>query len=244
MSTAADHDRFREDVAAYLLGALGEGEDTAFERHLSECHVCQDELGRLRVAAQALPRSVAQFQAPPSLKQALMAEVRRDAAPEPAPRRSLASRLGLDRLRLGGLSPQLGLATAVVLLAVGVLAGFGVSKLGGGDGNGDSARSLAASVDTTRVGDGHATVVLPRDGGGGQLRVSSLPQPPHGQVYEIWLVRGGQVEPGPLFSVDRNGNGVGAIPADLQGVTRVMVTRERAGGARQPTEAPVLSSKV
>jgi len=50
--------------------------------------------------------------------------------------------------------------------------------------------------------------------------------------------------PGPLFTVDRNGNGVGAVPGDLRGVSQVMVTRELSKGARQPTEAPVLTAKV
>jgi hypothetical protein len=70
--------------------------------------------------------------------------------------------------------------------------------------------------------------------------VSSMPQPRSGQVYEVWLDHGDRIEPGPLFSVDRNGNGVAAVPGDLKGVKRVMVTRERAGGAQQPTEAPVV----
>jgi hypothetical protein len=71
-----------------------------------------------------------------------------------------------------------------------------------------------------------------------------MPQPQPGQVYEIWLQRGRKVEPGSLFSVDENGNGVGAIPGNLHGVTHVLVTRERRGGALQPTEAPVVSARI
>ena len=48
--SAAEHDRYEDDVGAFLLGALPTGEHEAFERHLAGCHVCQDELDRLRAA--------------------------------------------------------------------------------------------------------------------------------------------------------------------------------------------------
>ena len=53
-----EHERHRDDVAAYLLGALNEDERGAFERHLRECDECQDEFDRLQPAAEALPASV------------------------------------------------------------------------------------------------------------------------------------------------------------------------------------------
>jgi anti-sigma-K factor RskA len=245
--SATDHTRFADDIGAYLLGALANGEHDAFERHLSTCHVCQDEVDRMRGAADALPRSVEQYEPPPALKAALMEQVYADAPAAAArkPRRSLAERLGLA----GGLlrlNPQLAVVATALVLAVGVVAGYGASRIGDdGDGGGTGAsRSVAAAVDATRVGSGRATLVVPGGGGGAQLRVASMPQPRRGQLYQVWLQRGDQVRPGPLFSVDRNGNGVGAVPGDLDGVTAVLVTRERAGGAQQPTEAPVVRAKV
>jgi anti-sigma-K factor RskA len=234
--SGADHKRFEEDIGAFLLGALANGDQEKFEHHLATCHVCQDELERLRGAADALPRSVEQYEPPASLKIALMEQVYAETAPEKAPRRTFVERLGLGRL-----TPQLVGAAAAVVLAVGVVGGWGISQLGGGDDPGGT-RSVVASVDKTRVGDAQATLHL-RDGAG-HLSVTAMPQPRAGQVYEIWLQRGDRVEPGPLFSVDRNGNGVGAVPGDLAGVDAVLVTRERAGGARQPTEAPVVRVKV
>jgi hypothetical protein len=71
-----------------------------------------------------------------------------------------------------------------------------------------------------------------------------MPEPKPGQVYEIWLKRGDQLQPGPLFNVDSSGNGAGAIPDDLEGVSTVLVTRERTGGARMPSEAPVISARI
>jgi anti-sigma-K factor RskA len=246
--SATDHTRFEEDIGAYLLGALPGGEHDAFERHLATCHVCQDEVERMRGAADALPRSVEQYEPPPALKAALMEQVYADAprATTHEPRRSLAERLGLAG---GGLrlKPRAALAATAFVLVLGLAAGYGAADLGSDDGAGTAAgaRSVAAAVDATRVGQGRATLVVPGDGGGGsQLRVAAMPQPRRGQLYQVWLQRGGQVEPGPLFSVDRNGNGVGAVPGSLDGVTAVLVTRERAGGAQQPTEAPVVRAKV
>jgi anti-sigma-K factor RskA len=251
--SAIDHNRFEDDIGAYLLGALADGEQDAFERHLAGCHVCQDEVDRMRAAADALPRSVEQYDPPPALKAALMEQVYADAPADAAapatPRKSLAERLGLAG-GLRGLTPQLAVAATALVLAVGVVAGYGASQLGGGGGGGGDhdpvgrARSVAAAVDATRVGSGKATLVVPDGGAGAQLRVAAMPQTRTGRVYQVWLQRGGRVEPGPLFSVDENGNGVGAVPGDLDGVKAVLVTRERAGGARQPTEAPVVRAKV
>jgi hypothetical protein len=71
--------------------------------------------------------------------------------------------------------------------------------------------------------------------------VRGTPQPPDDRVYQVWLERDGKIEPGPLFTVDRNGNGVAAVPGDLDKVDRVMVTREPRAGALQPSEAPVMT---
>jgi anti-sigma factor RsiW len=228
--SATEHDRFNEDVGAYLLGALDDGERSAFERHAAACHVCQDELERLRVAADALPRSVEQHAAPPSLKRALMEQIHAEATPATT----------RERRRFRIALPRLAFAAAAAALVIGVLVGYGLSA-GGDDGPGGT-RTISAEVDSTRIGAARAELVA--DGTGSQLRVTGMPQLRRGQTYEIWLKRGDQIEPGPLFSVDRNGRGVGAVPGGLDGVDSVMVTRERSGGAQQPTEAPVVTAST
>ena len=225
--SAEQHDRFQEDVGAYLLGALEPAEQAAFEGHLAGCPECRAEVEELRAAADALPRSVEPFAPPPSLKRSLMAAVKEDARPEREP---LFSRL------FGGIRPQFALAGAAVLLIVAVLVG---TQLGGGD---NGKRVVAAVVDRSRVPDATATVTLAN--GAGQLRVTGMPRPRPGQVYEIWLKRGDQVQPGPLFNTDASGNGAGAIPSDLGGVDAVLVTRERTGGATKPSEAPIISARI
>ena len=114
----SDHARHGDDVGAYLLGALNDLERQAFERHLRDCPECQEELERLRPAADVLPGSVEQIAPPPGLKRRLMAEV------EPRRRRPATGWLAVA-------------AAVVIALAVVV----GVTQLGG-----DNTRTLTATV--------------------------------------------------------------------------------------------------
>ena len=228
-------DRHHEDVGAYLLGALEPSEQAAFEQHLAGCPECRADVEELRVAADALPRSVEPYAAPASLKRSLMEAVREDAREQ---RPSLAERV---RALFGGLPPQLAWVSAAFILAVGIALGVAGSALTGDDGSGH--RVVSATVDRSRVANATATVSL-HDEGPAQLRVTGLPKPRPGQVYEVWLKRGAQVQPGPLFNVDAQGNGVGAIPDDLTGVTAILVTREKTGGAQMPSEAPIISARI
>jgi anti-sigma factor RsiW len=227
-----EHERIQEDVGAYLLGALEPAEQSAFEGHLASCPECRDEVERLRVAANALPRSVEPFVPPPSLKRSLMEAVREDLKPE---RRPLLERLGLAGMRI----PRLALAGTAFALALGIVLG---TQLSGGEGG---HRVVAAEVDRSRIPQATATLTVPDNKRGpSQLQVTGMPPPKAGQVYEIWLKRGDQVQPGPLFNVDSRGNGAGAIPDDLEGVSTVLVTRERTGGAQVPSEAPIMSARL
>ena len=130
--TAGDHTTFRDEVGAYLLGALSDAERASFEGHLVDCPECRHEVERLRPAADLLPRSVEQVEPPPSLKRSLMEVVEREAKrARRRPAQWRARRMG-ERLRgwLGG-SLRPALVGAAVVLAVAV--GFGIGQLAGGD---------------------------------------------------------------------------------------------------------------
>jgi anti-sigma factor RsiW len=234
--SASEHERHRDDAGAYLLGALEPAEQAAFERHLAGCHECRAEVEELRLAVNALPRSVEPYAPSPALKRSLMEAVREDGQPERAP---LLERLGLTRLFGGGFRPALAAGVAAVALIVGI----GVGTQVGGDDSGH--RVIAGVVDRSRVPQATATITLPKEGTGpAQLRVTGMPPPKRGQVYEIWLKRGDQLQPGPLFNTDAGGSGAGAIPDDLEGVSAVLVTRESTGGAKMPSEAPIISARL
>jgi anti-sigma-K factor RskA len=234
MSTR-DHTHYRDDIGAYLLGALTDLERQAFESHIANCAECRDEIEQLRPAANALPRSVEQVEPPPGLKTALMEIVEREAreaAPEtaaPPRRRSLR-----ERLRMPALRPVL-VAGALLL---GLVAGFAVSQQLGGD----DERTVVATVDQSRLPRASGNLQVEGDGKDGAiLRLRGMPTLEPGQVYQAWVQRGGTFEAQPTFEVGADGAGAAAVPGDLSDAQAVLVTRERRGGARAPTERPVIN---
>ncbi len=130
-----NHERWSEDVAAYMLGALEPGEAAELERHAEGCERCQAEIRWLTPAVNALPESVERLEPPRELRERVMAEVRFDAAPENAPAgepaAGLFGRAGAWLRELGsgpmGLRPVVGFAAAVLVVAA--VAGFAI---GGG----------------------------------------------------------------------------------------------------------------
>jgi anti-sigma-K factor RskA len=239
MSTP-EHSRHQEDVGVYLLGAMSDAEAQAFERHVAHCPSCRDEIERLRPAADALPRAVEQLAPPPTLKASLMEVVEREAegrADEPArparPRRSLAERLRA----LPGLRPVL----VAGALALGVAAGFGVARLS----EEDESRTVVATVDERRIPEASARLQLQGGGDDGAiLRVQGMPTLKPNRVYQAWVLRDGTIVPQPTFEVSDNGRGAVAIPEDLSDAEQVLVTREQRGGARAPSEEPILAVRL
>ena len=226
------HESYREEIGAYLLGALAEAEAEVFERHLAGCERCAEEVARLRVAADAIPRSVTPLPAPPGLKKSLMRAIAEESG----------ARVSRPRLRIRlPTFPRLSPAIAAALVAVGVLAGVGVSLLS----SGDEGRTVAAQVDRSRLPQASASLVEPAGTDkAALLRVQGMPTPGAGRVYQVWLRRDGEIVPGTVFSVRSDGTGAAGIPQGLKGVRQVMVTRERAGGARAPSEKPVLTVRT
>lgn len=219
-----DHVRFVEDIGAYLLGALDDGERRAFERHLASCAECQDALARLRPAADALPGSVEQLEPPPGLKARLMAEVERDAPAGPAARVSWPAWLAGIRF------PRAAVVAAVLL--GGLVIGFGIAQLGG-----EEARTVVATVDEA----------MPRAGGSlriadesATLRLHDMPDLGERRVYQVWLQHGDELVPARTFEVGASGTGEVRL-SDLDDVDGVYVTREARGGAQVPSEDPIVS---
>jgi anti-sigma-K factor RskA len=237
--TDRDHTSYREEIGAYLLGALTDLERQAFEHHIANCAQCRDEVEQLRPAADALPRSVEQVEPPPGLKTSLMEVVEREAretdgeTPAAPARRRTPLR---ERLRLPSLRPAL--AVGGLALVLGLAAGFGVAQLGGDDG----ARTIAATVDESRLPMASGSLQVEGDGENGAiLRVNGMSELDEAQVYQAWVQRDGTVVPQPTFEVGTDGGGAVAVTDDLSGAQAVLVTREPRGGSRAPSEQPILS---
>ena len=218
----SDHTRYRDDIGAYLLGALTELERQAFERHMAGCTECQEELERLRPAADALPGSVEQLQPPARLEGVAHGGGRArgaGGAASPPPSR---------RPRRVFLRPALVAAGLLIALAIGVT----VTQLGG-----DETRTVAARVDPAMPQAGGSLRI---EGDDATLRLHDMPELGAARVYQVWLQHGDRMVPARTFEVGRSGAGRVELP-DVSDAKGVFVTREPRGGAQVPSEDPIVS---
>jgi anti-sigma-K factor RskA len=240
--TNTDHDRWSEDLAAYMLGALSAEEAEALEHHAEDCERCRSEIRWLTPAVQALPDSVERLEPPRELRTRLMSEVRADArrdgaegaASEGGPAHRVAGWLrGLGSGPMG-LRPVAGVAGAVLVVAV--VAGFAI---GGGLGGSDGGVSTVETGDPLGV-----SAKMIDEGDSGTLHLANVSQLPKDRVLEAWVRRDGEVEPvEALFVPDREGHASTELP-DMDGVEVVMVTTEPTGGSEAPTSSPLVTIQV
>jgi anti-sigma-K factor RskA len=222
------HEGRRDELAAYLLGALEPGEAAELERHLAGCEKCRTELEWLRPAVQLLPESVPRVEAPPELRGRLMEQVRSEAesaaGPQVPPR---------WKVRGWSLRPIVGLAALVL-----VVAAVAAYAIGSGDSNGGNTTTVVAGRSPAVV----AEVV--RDGSSGTLRLANLHQLPRDEVLQAWVQRGKRiVSAKTLFVPNQDGTASTTID-DMEGVKTVMVTAEPRGGSVQPTSPPIVSVSI
>ncbi|HET6870657.1 MAG TPA: anti-sigma factor [Solirubrobacteraceae bacterium] len=212
------------NAAAYVLGALEPAEAEAFRRHIDECAACRDEVAAFEEITEALPASTGHSEVPRDLRRRVMREVR--ATPKTAPARRATTVRAPTRF-----SPAWGGAVAAGVVAV-IVAIVLVSSGGSG-----GTRTVQASVGSAelRIANGHADLVVHR-----------LPPLPAGRIYEMWVQRGSSppTPTGTLFSTRSDGSANVGVAGGLNGVSRVMVTQEPAGGTPAPTSAPLIVAPV
>jgi anti-sigma-K factor RskA len=236
--TEKAHESRRDELAAYLLGALEPGEAAELERHLAGCEECRADLEWLRPAAQTLPEAVERVEPPRELRARVMAEIEagaeRDGARHGhrgAPAGGYGRRL-LVWLRGPSLRPVAGLAAVLAIIA-GV-AGYAIHGRDSGGG--------ATTVVAGRAPGVTAEVV--REGDSGTLRLANVGELPPGRVLQAWVRRGKRVESAKaLFVPNRDGTATAAI-GDMRGVNTVMVTAEPRGGSAHPTSPPIIAVAV
>jgi len=242
----SDHERWSEDVAAYMLGALEPEEAAALEHHAEGCERCRAEIRWLTPALDALPESVEREQPPAELRARLLAEVRADVgagaaagASRGAAKPGLAERASAWVRELGsgpmGLRPVAGVAVAVLVVAA--VAGFAI---GGGIGS-DSSDKTSTLLYGEPPG---VTAKMVSEGDSGTLHLANVKPLPSDRVLEAWVQRDGEVEAvEALFVPDREGRASTELP-DMEGVEAVMVTTEPEGGSESPTSAPIVTIPI
>ena len=217
------------DAAPYVLGALADAD--SYREHLGDCPSCRAEVAELQLVVDTLPASVPAIRAPEALRERVLATVRSEAELLKAahsPSEEAPARAGRRRsLRVSLFGAGLAVAAtaaAAVAITVGLRPGTPV-------------RVRTAQV-AQSISGAHASLRL--RGGHGELVVSGMPQPPVGDIYEVWLARSPS-SPQPtdaLFGVTSTGSGSVNVPGNLHGVQLVMVTREPRGAAHTPPPQP------
>jgi anti-sigma-K factor RskA len=232
---AEAHRAYRDELAAYTIGALEPAEVDELERHVSGCGECREYLFWLDPAVDLLPASVDQLQAPRRLKRALMAEVHDDLK---AARRAERDRERAERGFWGSIwRPATAIAACLVLVA-GIVGGYALR----GDDEPQSDLIVAQVLDEG-VG-ARTAATLEREGDRGILHVEALPPLPENRVYQAWIQRDGAMEPSTAFVVGRDGTTEVAIKGSLDGASGIYVTREPADGSEEPSLPVIMKAPL
>ena len=226
-----DHERWSEDLPAYLLGALEPGEAAELERHIGGLRRLPGGAalaaagGRAAAGDGRARRAAAQSCASGSSAEAALA---RPAPGEGRPRR--AGRCSRSW------RPVVGLATVALVLAA--VAGYAIRA--GRVGDGGSATTVATAGRAPGV-----TAKVVSEGDAGDAAASpTCAQLPQDRVLEAWVRRDGQVDPGAVAVRPRQRRPRLDHDPDTRGVDVVMVTAEPPGGSASPTSVPIVTLKM
>lgn len=181
----------REEIGAYVLGALEPPDHERVRSHLATCAACREESERLAglpALLDLLPANASALPAapPPDMEDTVLAALSRE--------RRHGRHARLRRLR-GRPALALGSAVAGAAAAVIVLGSFGALSR-----EAEPTRSVELTAPQTGA---RATATLRPTPGGTSvaLQIRDLPSARSGEVYEVWFVRReGRVSAG-TFSV-------------------------------------------
>ncbi|MFJ7903995.1 anti-sigma factor domain-containing protein [Streptomyces sp. NPDC096198] len=231
-------------TGAYALHALPGEERAVFERHLSGCASCVQEVAEFTATAARLASASSAPVRDPMRRQVLhritgVRQVPPGAATGPDQVRHRAPR---------GRGPARW-ALAACLAAFGGTALWQYERAQ--DARQQAARAerqadevagvLGASDAKTRsarIAGGTGTLVVSADRDQAVFVASDLPAPPRGKVYQLWFADKGKMRSAGLMSPGRASQAV-LMRGRVDGASGVGVTVEPAGGSPQPTTTPL-----
>ena len=232
-------------AGAYVLDALGGDERAVFEQHLHGCAECTQEVRELRETAAELSH-LTQVSPPPQLRAAVLGAV---AQSRPLP--PLVPPAGRDNVRplradRGRVLWQ-GLAAACALIAIAASV-WGYSEHRAAERASNArvsvVRSLLAAPDvratTTAMKQGEGTLIYSRRQRQLVLIARGMPVLPRDKTYQLWMIaQTGEPVSAGVFGPDEAGNVEVPATGNLDGVDRMGVSVEPAGGSARPTAATV-----
>src|SRR5215472_5348310 len=195
---ATEHDELASSIPALVLGSVTAEERHELMLHLEGCARCRALAARLARAAAVLPMEPDPVEPPARLRGRVLAAVAA-ARPDAPPRSSPIPIPAPDRRRR--LPPslrgaRLAIAAAAAAFVLGSVAGVAFSHLPPpfgptheGSVGGPVATRYPLHGTGAMAGVTADAVVVRRDGLA-LVDFKELPQPPAGQVYELWLLTG------------------------------------------------------
>lgn len=249
MSTAELHTL----TGAYALHALSEAERDEFERHLTQCSSCAQEVRELSATAARLGLALTETP-PPEMRERVLNRVATVRQEPPAPGGGGGVRPGWKK-RARTL-PRLTLAACLAAAALGGVAvwQYDTARDAREQSTQAERRAEQRSRDVARVltaadaktvnakglpGGGSGTVVVSQSRNEAAFVASGMSAPPSGKVYQLWFDDGG----GSMRSaglMDSSGESAAVLmKGKVDGASGMGITVEPSGGSPQPTSDPV-----
>ncbi len=232
-------------TGAYAIDAIPEFERAAFERHLSECESCAQEVRELQATATRLGEAASDAP-PPELKAQVLARIAevRQLPPlgAPAPD-ALAERRQARASRSSWAVRLVGVAAAALLVVSVSLGYLLVQNRKDLDATEQQVAAMAGllSADDAKFVSGtttsgiNGTVVVSRDRGQVMLLAGHVPAPPTDKAYQVWLMDNGNVRSVGVIKPDSNGRASILDASGVGGAKEIGVTVEPSGGSKSPT---------
>lgn len=236
-------------TGAYSVHALPKTERIEFERHLSACTSCTQEVRELTSAATKLGLAAA-LSPPPALRDRVMSEIAnvRQEPPQVARHRRRPQDGGNGRLRR---LPKFALAAS--LAAAAVLGGVASWQYQAAE---DARQQAEAAEQRSKTmaqllaapdakvsagalpGGASGTVVVSRSEDRAAFFTAGLAEAPEGKVYQLWFSDNGTMRPAGLLHAAGASEAV-LMEGPVGDASAMGITVEPAGGSEQPTSAPL-----
>ena len=241
-------DLYRDDLAAYALGALDEAEASALESHLKTCPECRAELATFTEVSEGLLLATPPQAPPASLKRKIAAQL-------PAPKQSFFGEF-FEQLQNISFFQVATAAAFVFLIGMSLYSTAQVRQLQQQQALlthymevEQSAVAMLAypNTETILVSEGIAgSLLINRERNTAVLFTWHMPSAPSGKQYQIWLITAdGERVSGGVFDALPGEEYTSAEieleqDLDLASFNRLGVTVEPMGGSPHPTGENVL----
>ncbi|MCB0918513.1 MAG: anti-sigma factor [Actinobacteria bacterium] len=231
-----NNENIHDLAASYALDALDDLERASFERHLSECDRCREEVAGFSETAAAIASGESRVP-PPELRSVVLGQAAvNPQLPPSVPVQVRQGRRWAVRATLIG-----AVAAALLAFAAGVLWGPYLTSS-------ETEKQLVAIagepdarlVPVAMQVPGRANLLVSANEGAGVFVADRLEQAPDDKVYQLWdMAPSGEVAPMTTFRPDAGGSATVEFRADLADTAAVAVTFEPQGGSQQPTSDPI-----